>query len=94
MPDEGEQVQEGTEYVESGEGFDHPNAELMNNQILLTVNNERIVNGYIKAADVPIVKSEVRIMGALERLYAGGLTSSFLHHKESGQTRSWPACLR
>lgn len=69
--EDGERHEE-TGYVEASEGFDHPNVNAMDDQLMLTMNNERIVNGYIKSADVPVVKAEVEVMGAMERLYAGG----------------------
>lgn len=58
--------------METSDGFDHPNVHQMDDQLLLTMNNERIVNGYIKSGDVPVVKAEVEVMGAMERLFAGG----------------------
>lgn len=44
----------------------------MDNQYLLTMNNELIRRGYIMSSDVPVVKAEIKVMGALERLFAGG----------------------
>jgi hypothetical protein len=53
-------------------GFDHPNVKVMDDQYLVTMNNEHIKRGYIASADIEVVKAEIRVMGSLERLYAGG----------------------
>ncbi len=72
MSEEEEEKPRNDQYVEADSGFDHPNVTLMDNQYLLTMNNELIRRGYIASPDVPIVKAEIKVMGALERLFAGG----------------------
>lgn len=74
MPDEEEEKEqaEGGNYVEASDGFDHPNVNAMDDVFLVTMNNERLVNSYIQSKDVAIVKAEIRVMGAMEKLFAGG----------------------
>lgn len=63
-------------YVEaSSTGFDHPNVNDMDSIFMVTMNNEKIENGYIPSSEIKKVKGEIGVMGASEMMYAGGFYS-------------------
>lgn len=73
MSEEPRATQDETGYIEaSATGFDHPNVGLMDNIFLITMNNEKLENGFIPSKEINKVKAEVGLMGASERMYAGG----------------------
>jgi hypothetical protein len=70
--DDGQQGRDATYTEASATGFDHPNVNIMDGMYLLTMNNEKIENGYISSNKIEAVKAEVAVMGATERMFAGG----------------------